>query len=473
MNSVYSPFDKVHKDLQPSDLLILKTVPEGWYIEYKSEVPNPRAIAKALCAFANTYGGWLFLGVEERSKEDPVAGSFPGLPDEDIDGILQRIRNASFEHINPPPHFVTKLLRGPCTEIGLLQTRSILAVEIPQSHTTPHVHKDGRIYRRVADGSAPKPETDRFLLDQLWRRGDSIRKLTRKWVERDPEFSKAEAEVPFLRLLLCVDPWCQRDPWLNATLSEIKSIFTTMEYGIPSITFDAVYTMTDYIVARHVQENDFHNYVLTWRIRRDLSCDVVLPLPLVVPSSPDELFNEWNGYEHVAEFVDILRSRHYESPKIVDLNYVTNVITDIVWKYRRLLNLADADTNFFFKARILNAWRVVPFIDIEEVLVDFRQGGLPMVIDETVSVPMGNDPESFVHVSEQDTRITDYSDLTSSVIQSYIMFARIATAFGVACVTIGRKDEQEEDVRMIPYDKLKATGDRAMVVQRNRNRNRL
>ena len=40
----------------------------------------------------------------------------------------------------------------------------MVVVEIPQSRAAPHVHKDGRIYRRVADASEPKPETDRLSL---------------------------------------------------------------------------------------------------------------------------------------------------------------------------------------------------------------------------------------------------------------------------------------------------------------------
>ena len=63
----YSPFDKPIKDLNPHDLTVLKTVNEGWYVEYKREMVNPMALAKAISAFANTYGGWLFLGIQERS----------------------------------------------------------------------------------------------------------------------------------------------------------------------------------------------------------------------------------------------------------------------------------------------------------------------------------------------------------------------------------------------------------------------
>ena len=201
----YSPFDKALHDLQSSDLTILRNVHEGWYVEYKREVVNASALAKSLSAFANTYGGWLFIGVKEQSKENPVADEFPGISEEDVDGILQSLRHSAADCLNPTPFFETTVLRGPGAENGLAEGKAIIAVEIPQSHTAPHVHQDGRIYRRVADGSEPKPETDRFVLDQLWRRAEPIREMTRKWVERDPEFSKREEEMPYVRA--CYSVW--------------------------------------------------------------------------------------------------------------------------------------------------------------------------------------------------------------------------------------------------------------------------
>ena len=188
----YSPFDKRIEDLLPEDLDVLKDANEGWYIEYKSELVSATALAKAISSFANTYGGWLFLGVKERSKTDSVAGLFPGIAKQEMESAIQRLRKSSTDHLNPTPYFKTKALAGPCESIGLPQGRSVLAVEIPESNTAPHIHKDGRIYRRVADGSEPKYETDRFILDQLWGRAEPIKKVTREWVEGDPEFTEVE-----------------------------------------------------------------------------------------------------------------------------------------------------------------------------------------------------------------------------------------------------------------------------------------
>jgi predicted HTH transcriptional regulator len=115
----YSPFQKPISDLEAADLDVLKDVNEGWYVEYKREVSKAPDIAKSISAFANTYGGWLFYGIEEKSKSEPVAGSFPGVARAELDSALQRVRQAVATHVNPSPHFDTKLVWGPHDPIGL------------------------------------------------------------------------------------------------------------------------------------------------------------------------------------------------------------------------------------------------------------------------------------------------------------------------------------------------------------------
>jgi len=464
----YSPFDKDIRALRPDDLAILKFVSEGWYVEYKKEVVNTRRLAKAVSAFANTYGGWLFLGVEQLESKDPVAGSFPGIPENQLDAIQQRLRQSVAEYLSPTPHFETKVFRGPCSEIGLPEGKVLIAIEIPQSHTAPHVHKDGRIYRRVADSSEPKPETDRFVLDQLWRRSEPIREMIRKWVERDPEFSEAEAEAPYLRLLLCVDPWFQRDAWVSAPFSEIRSILNSHETGIPSIALDTVYPTTSGFIARHQQGNDPYNYVLTWRIRRNLSCDIAFPLPQYTPEHADILYTECADYKYVHTFIEILKEQGHTQPKIADLNFVMSVLISVVSKYRRLLKLADLDGSFHFKARWLNVWRLLPFIDVETVLSDFQEYGLPISLDSNVSVPIGEGPESFKQIPRR-KKENDKGEQEEviSISHAYIIFALLARAFGVTIVS-----DNDSDINMIPYDELKAASDRAMIVQLNRTRNK-
>ena len=61
----YSPFSKPLAEFPPEELNVLRDVSEGWFVDYKSEALSPRDFGKHLSAFANQFGGWLFVGVKE------------------------------------------------------------------------------------------------------------------------------------------------------------------------------------------------------------------------------------------------------------------------------------------------------------------------------------------------------------------------------------------------------------------------
>jgi len=198
INMRYNPFgEKTIQELEASDLVVLRAVREGWYVEYKSETVSTQSIAKSLAAFANHYGGWVFYGV--KGRRDSGAESFPGVADGDLSAFIQNIRNAAKDAVNPPPYYEHVILNGPCTAIDLPADRSVVALAVPSGPDTPYVHANGRIYRRIADASDPRAETDRLALDQLWQRGQAARSKLAEFLDQEPILSKGEDEVCFIQ----------------------------------------------------------------------------------------------------------------------------------------------------------------------------------------------------------------------------------------------------------------------------------
>lgn len=458
---LYSPFDKELQALQADDLAALKNATEGWYIEYKREVSNASSIAKSISAFANTYGGWLFYGVEELSKEDAVAGTFPGVARSEVDATLQRMRQAVASHLNPTPHFESKVVWGPYAPIGLLADRAVICVRIPWSPLAPHIHKSGIIYRRVADGSEPKPESDRFALDQLWRRADDLRKQYKDWIERDPQFSPGEGEQPYLRLLLVADPWQERGVWMkDVSIEEIRAIFGQTDCVMSSVPFDTVYTTAEGFVARQLANNDPNNLTLTWNLRRNLVSDVIIPLPFYKPIKLEHLKDHLHGYEGIERFVNILEKSKNATPRVVDLNYLFNVLIGVVEIQRRLNVRAGWTHDYHVKARILNVWRTIPFVDVPDILDTYDKYGVPMCMDAVVTSPRGMDPVTFAKVSELQNAENEAAHI---LFQTFMLFAPIAIAFGLPAWIENSTEEP------FYHDALRIAGHRALGVQRLRN----
>ena len=481
----FNPFGKRIADLTAPDLAVLKTVIEGWHVEYKRTDVGTSRLAKAISSFANTYGGWLFLGIEEAGKGDPVAGSFPGIPVVEVDTARQHIRQAAAQHLNPTPHFETKVIEGPCAHIDLPEGNVVIVAHVPQSVTAPHIHKDGRIYRRVGDSSEPKPETDRFAIDQLSERANRVRQTISGWVHGDPAFTATEKRTPYLRFMFCPDPWLQRNPSLDASMAEIRELFASPDDST-SIVYDVVHPEPGGVVARQVMDNDPLRIGLTCHLRWDLRCDLIVPIAVRSGTTFDELRNVFRGYENASAFVDVLESQGFHNPHVADLNFVWMVLLGGVHKYRRLMRLAGVDEpSFYFKARALNFQcetpspfhygspmdasdfhRTVPFVDIGEIIEDFRLYGVPVPMDTIATLPTGDAPDSFRNIPPY----ADQAELLQTALQASLVFAFTSSLFGFSLFddgpTTSSDASNQADARTTAVAKqLTEIGTRALAVQ--------
>lgn len=450
----YSPFDKPLAELQTDDLAVLREVPESWHVEYKRQIDDPKVLAKSISALANTYGGWLFIGVEECGGGDSTVQGFPGLGSADLSALQQRLGESINAHLQPVPHYEHIVLEGPCATIGLGLDCSVVVVHVPMSVRTPHIHSDGRIYERVGDTSQPRPISERHRLDELWRRGDRVRDATRRWIEDDPEFSKGEGELLYLRLMLVPDPWSKKHRLPLASVEQFEEALNGLGPNLYSVPFDSVFSTADGFIARHVAENDPRHLGLVFTIRRDYSCDVVIPIN-VVTGTAESLRGALGGsYENASEFVQMLsnvgywRDDEWMPVHVADLNPMLNVLLAIIGHYRALLGLTATDCEFFYKARILQAWRKVPFLDVAHVIKSFARHGVPMLMEDEMLIPPGHDPDSFARarpLSDEGSPLgAEFHAITGQAMDIFLQFLR---SFGVSGLTDGSGSAVEGSIR--------------------------
>lgn len=419
----YNPFNRPFEDLEPIDLAVLREVAEGWYTEYKSMKPTTKKIAKSLAAFANHYGGWVFYGVKQTDDGTNKAESFPGLDEQEVSLLVEGARNAAKDAISPSPYYDHRILKGPCNEIGLPHGRAIVVIAVPAGPNTPYIHCDGKIYRRVADSSDPKPETDRFTLDQLWQRGQRARDRVTTFLEREPILSEGESEASFIDLFLLPDPLGASGQRSKLTFDEFVKLMTDQDTPDIRFTCDNLYTMPDGFVGRQIGANDPYRLHLAWQHFSSGFSIVTLPLSSAVI---DVLGADgWlRGYKHEEVILGMIKAGHHTDSYMVDVNQLILFVLCVFGRQRQLMEAGNIRGPFYAKAALHNMWRRIPFLDTAAFIRFVDMHGFPVIQFNDEFAPPGKTYDSLRLIPDEETpgvgsqQIRDALHLTADIFRA-------------------------------------------------------
>lgn len=124
--------------LEPLQLLEKIDQGESSTVEFKRKTVNPVKIAKEIAAFANTKGGYLFIGVEDNGK-------IKGVHSEKSE--ISLLETACHFHISPP-------IENLEIDVFAVNGREIVVLEVPESPLKPHKiilqdKETGKNYKRA------------------------------------------------------------------------------------------------------------------------------------------------------------------------------------------------------------------------------------------------------------------------------------------------------------------------------------
>jgi hypothetical protein len=135
------------RDLQA---LIDAGVPEGHMIEYKSTMygrNDEQEFLKDVSSFANTYGGHLLIGIEEKGG---IASRIAPLCGLDFDTEIARLENLIRDGLEP------RILGIRVRAVPMSPTGSVIMVRVPRSWNPPHrvsARNWNRVFARNSAGA--------------------------------------------------------------------------------------------------------------------------------------------------------------------------------------------------------------------------------------------------------------------------------------------------------------------------------
>lgn len=139
----------------------LNDIEESFYFEFKSDDVSAAKLIKEISALANTYGGYIFIGVAD---------------DKTIEGCTnwneQKIHTTIHDSLSPIPQFDIKEFK---TEEG----KKIIIIKIDEGSEPPYITNKGEICERISSGSFVIKESAR-LSHMYMKREEYLKKLEQK-----------------------------------------------------------------------------------------------------------------------------------------------------------------------------------------------------------------------------------------------------------------------------------------------------
>jgi hypothetical protein len=390
----YNPFTKPISDFPAEELNVLRDVTEGWFVDYKSQAISPKKFGKHLSAFANQFGGWLFVGV----IEDPTslkAGSFPGIPTAEVGGVLVRIREA-VNSLSPAVYFDHRIIDGPVAAIGLAPGQSIIVVGIPEGANPPYIHSSGSIYQRVADSSEPKALTDRAILDAMWRKSKTLRNRLREFILTP--IKESNTDITCCHVFLMEDTTLSTPEYDLDRLGFHEAVSVEVQ-GAMSIPLDNLYSTQDGYIGRHyMSDNDPLTELVSLRWWRNGNVKFTIPINQITISSSapinDPLLNT---------FVEMMGRHRDQYHWILNLDQWLLAFLTLTVRFVDIRTKLNSKAPIYGKIVFSNAKSRIPFVGMESYLSVVKRHGIPVSQDSVAMFPPG-DPNDF-------TLLPDYQSL--------------------------------------------------------------
>lgn len=427
----YNPFDKDLDSIVEDDLgiLIENEITEGWYVEYKSQIPersgklNTIKIIKSIASFANTKGGWIFWGVEcDKNFPDKICG----ISTDKYSNLQDQLSRIVSSNINPTPIYNFK-------EVQLSSGKIVFIIKVEESPTPPYIANNGVIYQR--ENNESNPIRDRYIIEKLNEKTQTYVKSIEDFTHFD-EYGEtkgqSDSNESFLELYLFPKPFnsFEFNNFFSSTFFQtVSDIFCSgvnckIEIGgstkdVPvSIGMNSIYTSNDSILIRNINENNIIYKSTTLEIFRNGNLKFLMPLHNFGIKNVPERYREPETIEYLIrrfllddlddgfaiydktdiENIQELPSNGFSDwVRMFDGADIILVILIICSQYETLLKENDFDVSMAvgFRARVTNTWRKFLFFDDEKYLENIKKYNIPLTPKEEIQIPNFKNGKSY------------------------------------------------------------------------------
>ena len=409
----FNPFKCKFEALGEEELqfLVTDSVAEGWFVEYK-EQPSPKkgAIGKSVCAFANSEGGYYFIGIKAGKDANTVIDiSGFDLPNGNYaDTVSQSIVG----NVSPTPEFDLKM-------IELNNGKYVLVIKVEQGVSPPYILSTGQVILR--EESSNNPVKDRYVIEKLYERAKGYNSKIERFTETDFQESvgQAKEDVAHVELYMFPSPLdsfqfplFKEEQFFN---SLAKAAFDTSTVKLVDgespiemtlgLGLNNILTSHDSYILRPVNCESITRKGLTLELFKNGGVKVLMPLNQFKMNSPPEKYSDsiileklLDKYAPSLNGMDSFDSRSSDKRdlndvllfvRLLDGEELILVMMYICSFYRSILvnNGLEDGIDIGFRARVNNCWRKVIFFNDDTFLDFVEKYELPCNPKDNVEMP--------------------------------------------------------------------------------------
>lgn len=238
--------NKEWKELLITDIEnAIKTEEESFYFEFKDDRVDTKKIAEEISALANTYGGYIFLGV---SDEKEICGC--------TNWTEQKIHTMIHDALSPTPDFDVKKFITDDEKI-------ILVIKIEEGTEPPYITSRGKIYERISSGSFEIKDSAK-LSQMYYKKKKALKQMEKKLAI--PPLKSAPNLFGYLDIgfaLRTSNVAVIADQFLDADLKQISSDLKKINntYTISQVGISYVFSVGEVTNSEKIIEANLHNFM--------------------------------------------------------------------------------------------------------------------------------------------------------------------------------------------------------------------
>lgn len=244
----------------------LKECDEGYHLEYKRllEDGGKAQLAKEIASFANCEGGWLIVGIEDKTKE------INAIDKVDYSQKIGKIAT----RISPMPEFETKFITLPDNK-----SKGVLLIYVYEGKNAPYIC-NGSVYVRSGSSKEPIAFANRGNIEYLSERSRLYQKELNEFFKRDYFFPYNDLihrtiTYPIANIYL-KNISSKKDDRLYIYKNRDKLIEFIMKEAVP---FECIqYSMNSIIFMHKSILPSTNNGTFIFELFYDWSCKIYLPL---------------------------------------------------------------------------------------------------------------------------------------------------------------------------------------------------